>query len=212
MGNKMTKKIQNELHDSKEFLNALNWEDKEKYANFLAQTYYFVRHSTRLLCAAMAHFKDDRDTLFNRFKAHLQEEDAHEKIALSDLKKLGYSIDDFEESAFTRAFYETQYYRIQESKGISLLGYILYLEAIASFSQDVGERLYECYGKSKSQFVKIHVEEDPEHVEKAFASIDSLPESERNLVYRNFFDTSSLYKAVLNDVFFHGSLEFSMIA
>ena len=201
-GEKIVNKIfQQQLNESSEFLQSLPWEDKSFYANYLAQTYYFVCHSTRLLGRSLSYFQVDREKLYKRFKDHISEEDSHEKIALSDLKKLGFNIKDYPELSVTRAFYESQYYKIEQSFGVGLLGYILYLEAIAIKGfPSIIESLYETYGKGSCQFLKVHVEEDPEHVNKAIEEIEVLSDKEKSQIWQNFIQTAEIYHSILSEV------------
>ena len=198
----MKEHLEKQLETSKEFIENLPWENEDFYADYLAQTYYFVCHSTRLLGRSLSYFHvNDKDDLYKRFKDHISEEDNHEKIALSDLIKLGREIDSYKKYAITSAFYESQYFKIEQSKGTALLGYILYLEAIAihCFPNVVG-RLFETYGRQKSQFLKVHVEEDPSHVDKALEEIAKLSEPEQKEIWDNFFQTADLYHLVLRQV------------
>jgi pyrroloquinoline quinone (PQQ) biosynthesis protein C len=126
------------------------------------------------------------------------EEDRHEKLASKDLENIGLSLDDFPELSITKAFWETQYYKIDQSSGISLLGYILYLEAIAVHCFDASfEVVQKEYGSKGSSFMRVHIDEDPEHVKHAIESIDSLSDHERELVWENFYQTADLYHHML---------------
>ena len=71
------------------------WTDRAAYAGWLAQTYYYVRHSTRLLAAAAARFPHGRagDTMHHRFGAHIGEEKRHELLCVRDLQALGETLD-----------------------------------------------------------------------------------------------------------------------
>src|SRR5688572_20045967 len=118
----------------KTMADAFPWSSRYAYGDWLAQTYYYVRHSTRLLAAAAARFPfDDRGSaLHYRFAAHIIEEKRHEELALHDLKRLGLRLDQFEERHSTRMFYEPQYYKIEQQAPSVLFGYIVPLEAIAA--------------------------------------------------------------------------------
>ncbi|MBX9766551.1 MAG: hypothetical protein K2X47_04700 [Bdellovibrionales bacterium] len=101
----MQKRLNNVIQNVGADLKRVNWQDQDVYANFLAQTYYFVCHSTRLLASAASRFPVSQDQFFKRFVAHLGEEKNHEKIALTDLKNLECDVNDFPEMGETRAFY-----------------------------------------------------------------------------------------------------------
>ena len=115
------------------------WENKRAYAEFLAQTYYYICHSTRLLAASAARFSQEDQGMHKRFLLHTDEENSHELLALRDLQKLGFSIKDFPEMAQTRILYEVQYYKVEHCDPAALMGYILALETLAGkdFCADV---------------------------------------------------------------------------
>lgn len=122
------KKQVNEIQSS---IQNFPWENEKSYANFLAQTYYFVSHSTKLLQVSCDHFGERHKEQHERFKEHISEENGHEKIAEVDLKNLGYRVSDFVETSQTRFLYEPQYYKNEHISPLALLGYILFLEGIS---------------------------------------------------------------------------------
>ena len=190
-----------QLKETKDFVDTLAWEDASFYGNFLAQTYYFVAHSTRLLARSISHFDVSRDNLYSRFIEHLKEENYHERIAKADLESIGFKVSDFEELAITKAFTESQFYQIDQSKGTSLLGYILYLEAIAVHCfEDVYKRLDKSYPQSGVKFVKVHMNEDPKHLENAIEQINGLGEKETQEIWKNFFQSAEIYHQMLISV------------
>lgn len=190
--------LEKQLNESKKIIESMPWADEVFYSNFLAQTYFFVQHSTRLLALSISYFDVQRDHLYKRFVTHLKEENYHEKIALADLEHLKKSIDQFQENSFTRSFWETQFYKIQQSKGTSLLGYILYLEAIAVHCFDqVFKEVEQLYGPKATRFIKVHVEEDPEHLDHAIELISTLNDKEREEIRINFTQSAQLYHAIL---------------
>src|SRR5262245_13457821 len=65
------------------------WAHREAYAAWLAQTYYYVSHSTRLLALAASRYTVADDAFHLRCLEHLREEKSHEKLATADLKALG---------------------------------------------------------------------------------------------------------------------------
>jgi thiaminase len=177
------------------------WDDKATYAEYLAQTYYYVCHSTRLLASAGARFGVDREKLHTRFLKHAAEERSHHVLAERDLAKLGYSLSDFPELPETCAFYETQYYRIEHVSPIAMFGYILALEGSAVI---YGPAAYaaakKAHGDPPTAFLRVHAEEDPSHLDTAFAMIDPLSESEQRLVLDNARFSLALYDGVIRAV------------
>ena len=189
------------MNETKLFFESLPWENKEFYADYLAQSYFYVSHSTRLLARSMSYFQTDRDDLFSRFAKHISEENKHERVATSDLKSLGLSIEQFKEHGITNAFYSSQYYNVDQTKGIGLLGYILYLEGICVYSfSDVMKRLESTYGHKSTKFLRLHTEEDPDHLKSAFAEIEKISKEEQAHIWKNFENTKELYCNILKTI------------
>lgn len=196
------KDYERQLSQSKEYFETLPWENEVFYANFVAQTYYFVCHSTRLLARSISYFGVDRDGLYRRFVDHIKEENYHERIALSDLKKLNATPEMYPELSITKAFWERQYYLVDQTRGIGLLGYILYLEAIAVKCYDnVYKKIAQVYHEDACKFVKVHITEDPDHVTHAVELINALDEGEKNQIWQNFYQTADLYETMLDSIY-----------
>lgn len=168
--------------------------DPGVYQEWLAQTYFFVRHSTALLGYALPFLKND--DLRHHFEKHLGEETRHDLVALKDLQKMGREISEFKESAPTQAFYQSQYYRVQFEGGTALLGYILFLEGIAVHW---GKEVFEVVKNHHkgTHFARVHVDEDPEHLEGALKTIMSLDKAQQEAIMRNFYFSKQLYEAIV---------------
>ncbi len=174
------------------------WENKIAYADFLAQTYYYVCHSTRLLAAAAARFSQEDQALHKRFMKHSDEETSHELLALRDLQKLGFRIEDFPELPQTRTMYEIQYYKIEHRDPAALMGYILALETMAGQElQATKERLFGLYGKDCVKFIQVHADEDPDHIEKALKVIESLRKERLVSIDQNLEQSGICYSDIL---------------
>ncbi|AGH96007.1 iron-containing redox enzyme family protein [Pseudobdellovibrio exovorus] len=191
--------FKNEISSLSEMMIHLPWENRKFYISFLTQTYYFVQHSTRLLALAAAHASLEEDSLHRRYSAHIAEEKGHEKIALNDLKKLG--VENLEAKSITaKNLYETQYFKIEREHPASLFGYILALEGIASLICPLFiEKVYRAHGTESSRFLKLHVEEDPDHVDKALEAIASLPAQLQLLIQDNMRQSVRNYRALLEE-------------
>jgi len=179
------------------------WTERAAYAEWLAQTFYYVRHSTRLLAAAAARFSFDAagSSLHHRFAAHMAEEKKHELLAIHDLKQLDLSIDSFPERDSTRMFYEPQYYKIEHQDPIVLFGYILPLEALGpTCGARIIDQVTGVFGQKCASFVRVHAEDDISHLEKAFASLDGISEVHRRLVEQNMRQSTYSYLQMLSDM------------
>jgi uncharacterized ferritin-like protein (DUF455 family) len=162
------------------------WRDKESYAQFLAQVYYYVCHSTRLLGFAAARFTTVEEKFHRRFMEHAAEEKGHQFLAEKDLKALGYSLAAFPEHPATSLFYESQYYKIEFQDPMALLGYILVLEGISvKKGAYINQVVQKAFGKQASTFMHVHSSDDPDHLEKAFALIEGMDEKRKEIIRQN---------------------------
>lgn len=178
--------------------NAFAWEDRSLYGNWLAQTYYYVRHSTRLLALASSHMPLQFEPQHLRFADHLQEERGHDLMAKKDLENLGFSLTDFPELTETTTFYQTQYFWIQHQGVFSFFGWILSLEGSAvGVGKEVYTRVQKAHGDKSSIFLRVHTREDEEHLPKAFEQLQALPESQQILVCRNMVLSTDIYCKML---------------
>lgn len=176
----------------------LDWTNREVYKEFIAQVYYFVCHSTRMLGSAMSQTTNEK--YYDRLVAHISEENKHEKLALKDLQNLGGSLADYPEMGVTRAMWETQFYKIGKSPE-SLLGYILALELIATrVYPEIFDSMVKQYGQKCMNFIRVHNEEDPDHVEKAASHLDSLKGMDHKLAVENFEQTSKLLAVLFDEI------------
>ncbi|HEY4012269.1 MAG TPA: iron-containing redox enzyme family protein [Polyangiaceae bacterium] len=185
------------------------WTDRAAYADWLAQTYYYVSHSTRLLASAAARFGLDAagNALHNRFAAHMSEEKKHELLALHDIKHLGYSLDRLPERPAARMFYEPQYFKIEHESPMALFGYILPLEAAGPLlGRGVMANVTQAFGSSAATFLKVHVNEDVDHLEKAFQMLESASSADRSFIERNMRQTTFAYRTMLQDIRHDGNV------
>ena len=165
------------------------------YAAWLSQTYHFVKHSTRLLSIAAGRASLDQENFHKRFVAHVVEEANHEKLAESDLKNMGYSVGN--ESLEARRFHRFQFDILDVHGPSVFMGWILFLEGLASKH---GPKLFEKvehYGNKSTTFLKLHSEEDQEHIESALELVESIPDSDLELVLENLITARDNYEAIL---------------
>lgn len=181
---------------------SLPWDNKEFYANYLAQTFYYVRHSTRLLALSASRLSyEEQQNLHLRFLKHLSEEANHERLAINDLKALGYTTADFPELNSTRFFYESQYYKIEHKDPLALMGYILYLEVLAqNICPPLAKKLTTIYGKKAATFLLVHGEEDPHHVEEAQKLLASLGSPAITMITENLEQSSVAFDLMMKEI------------
>ena len=177
------------------------WDNRKAYADFLAQTYYYVCHTTRLLAVCAARIGVDREKLHHRFLKHAAEERSPHLLAERDVEALGSSLSALPERAVTSALYESQYFRAEHISPTMIFGYIFALEGLAAIHGPyVYESVKQCYGDRAVAFVKLHANDDPGHLERSFAIMDGMSDSEISLIHRNFRFTRDLYLALLREI------------
>ena len=181
-----------------EAIRSYPWENKKAYAEFVAQTYYYVCHSIRLLAVAAGRFSQEDQGLHRRFLKHAEEENSHELMALRDLQKLGFKIEDFPEFPETKSMYEIQYFKIEHIDPVSLMGYILVLETMAGRDfKWLKEKLSPLYGKDCIKFVQVHADDDPDHIEKALEVVNNLKPERLNEINTSMEQSALLYIGLL---------------
>ncbi|MCB0347243.1 MAG: iron-containing redox enzyme family protein [Bdellovibrionales bacterium] len=181
------------------------WENKDAYVGFISNMYYFLSQACRLLTAAASRCDLTYDQFHHRFVEHAHEEKNHEKLVTHDLKALGADLNPVLPSM--PPIWQTQFYLIQNVSPLSLLGCVAYLENL-SLVKEVGPLVYkrclEVYGKKATSYLRVHVEEDGDHIDKLFTTLESLPEHEIKNVRESLLTTSTLYKnffSELSDVY-----------
>ena len=173
--------------------------NSEVYAQWLGQTYFFVLHSTALLGFALPHLKNMQ--LRHHFEHHLGEETRHDLVAMKDIERLGFHVNEFSEWSETQALYQSQYFRVQFEAGTALLGYILLLEGLAvHWGKDIYEEIKDLH-KGAALFLKVHAEEDPKHLEDALKTIMSLPVNEQEAILRNLRYSADMYSRLVKRAF-----------
>lgn len=193
-----TEKFLKPVEEMIQAVEKLNLNDKKTYGNYLAQTFYYVSHSTRLLAFAAGLMERKDESHFRRFIRHIAEESAHEVLAEKDLKDLGMKPEDFLQLPETRALWESQYYKVLHESPISFMGYIIALEYFASsYLPKLLERVESIYKGQGRRFIKLHAEEDPDHIVKALELTASLTEQEQELIYINLAQTAQTYSRMV---------------
>ncbi len=180
---------------------AFPWEEARAYADWLAQTYYYVSYSTRLLAASAARLKLEDDRLHLRMLEHMGEEKSHQKLASTDMQKLGYKLEDFSELPETQAFYQTQFYWIEHQNPKALMGYILSLEVMAVTEAPAAlVKIHATHPPGSDGFWRVHGEEDIEHVQKLYKQLESFSSEELDYVHSSLVQSCRLYQGMLSHI------------
>jgi hypothetical protein len=184
-------------HELKLFCKASDefpWENKDAYAEWLGQAWYFVRHATHLLALTAATFKVDEKAHHDRFLDHLREERNHDVMLIRDLKALEREVKDFPERPETSALYQAQYYWIEHVAPISFFGYILCLEGLAvARGKKIYDTICKYHGEKAGLFMKVHSNEDEDHYAKALKQLSLITPAEQKTVIDNMVLSRQLY-------------------
>jgi hypothetical protein len=179
------------------------WQDRGIYGQFLAQTYYYTSHTTRLLGLCASRIGIEREKLHHRFLRHAAEERSHHLLAERDVRSLGLRLGEMPELPATAALYETQYYRVEHICPTSIFGYILALEGLSVIhGPHIHEVVERCHGDASS-FVKLHAEDDPAHLDAAFDAVSAFTEAEVKLIERNLVFACGMYRSFLRTIVEH---------
>lgn len=199
---KLNRALEESIALSKESYENMPWDNKTFYANYMAQTFYYVRHSTRILALSAGRLDyENHQHVHLRFLKHLGEEANHEKLATNDLKFLGYNITDFKELNSTRFFYEPQYYKIEHQHPMALMGYILFLEVLAlNVCPPLSRKLHDIYGKKAATFLFVHGEEDPHHVSEAKKLLESLDSTALKFITENLTQSAYAFDMMMKEI------------
>ncbi len=195
------KMFQDEMNAVQKMIVEMDWKDPEFYAEWLAQTYFFVCHSTRIIATAGVKFPIEKNALHNRFLQHATEEKNHEIIAIKDLKHLGRDIKEFSPLPATQAFYQSQYYWIDQVDPASVYGYFLVLECLAIQCGPVLMQKLKPHHPEKSlTFLRIHVEEDEDHINEHNEVLDTFNQKETEHIIENLKVSAYMYIQILKSV------------
>ena len=182
-------------------LDSMNWTDKQVYGLWLAQAYYLVRHTTRLLSLCAGYCSLEQQDMHKRLLAHREEEEGHDKIALADLAALGLSLSQLPELVQTADLIQLQYDQLQTSSATSFFGYILLLEGLAvTRGRQIYRQAAESFGPRTARFLKVHAEDDVDHIEKAIQQVENFTINEQLLAIGNLRQSASIYLTMLNQI------------
>ncbi len=180
----------------------INFENKKTYEEWLAQTYYYVHHVTRILAFAAA--KCDlyqEEELHFRLIDHLNEEKDHDKMLLSDMNNIGMDLKDHPEKLETRNFYQSLFYMIETYGPYSLLGYFMPQEGLACLKLPaLYKELSKQYGEESCTFLKEHCELDVEHFGDALEYLKTVPGNKLNAVRAGMFRSAELYSEIMSAI------------
>lgn len=176
------------------------WENQQTYATYLAQTYYYVCHSTKLLAVAAQHTKTPK--LASHLLRHKKEETGHDKWAMSDVKTLGYDVKTFPIFEETKNVYESIYKEIEQVGPAAIMAYAMSLEGVSAraLPSIYEQRIRKSHGEKACMFVKGHADADPHHIVAGFKAAELLPKEDQTHWNRVFIESIDRYIRFLNKI------------
>ena len=180
---------------------AFPWEDKIAYGCWLAQTYYFVRHTTSFLSLTASRFGPwQRDRQYFQIR-HLKEESGHDQLLLNDLDALGFTLETFTELPETAALYQSQYYFIDHETPASHWAYAYLLEGLAAKKiKTFIERVETSHPAGSGEFLRVHMDADQGHFERGLEMLDHLTAAEADSYRRNLLQVAYFYARMLEHI------------
>jgi hypothetical protein len=177
------------------------WSSRASYAGWLAQTYFYTRHASRVSAHAATRTPVTRPELHDHFVRTINEEKDHPPMVLTDLRELGFTIDDFQEHPLTSAIYQTLHYQIDTVGPLALIGYFFVIEgAAAKFGREVLDEVRKSYGGRGISFLEEHVIADAVHFPAAQKFVASMPGDELATVARTATLAASLYSHMIREL------------
>lgn len=194
---KLRQEFESILDNTQEKLLQMPWEDLNFYSAWLAQQYFLVRHTPRLLVACAARCSIEETAGFTQALGHLKEEAGHDLWLLQDLRNLGFEIGQFTSFPLTEALIQMQYYQIQVYGAVALLGYAHYLELLSVVAaEQIAERVENRFGPRTAVFLRGHATADVKHTEQTWNLMQSFAEQDSRNVAENLRISSALYQKI----------------
>lgn len=191
-------KNQNKMKNASD---AFPWGKKECYVSWLAQTLDYASGTSRILALTGAHFEPKKAKLTYRFFQHAMEEKGHDNLLRLDAKGLGFDLNEVPLLPIAEAFHKSLYYWIYQNRTPVIMGWILLLEGFAvNCGPSAHLKTAEIYGAKATSFLRVHTEEDPDHVEKAFEALALFTPAELHDVAYGLNFYCALYCEIMNTI------------
>ena len=197
----MKKTFAEVLDGAAETIEDFPWHDRKAYCHWLSQTYYLVRHTSRLLCLAAGQTLIDDDATHHAFIQHLKEELRHDLPLLKDLKALGHTPSEFEELPETQLLINNQYFWLNSGHAHALQGYALLLEGLSLHCiPHMKSELEKAGFGHATSFIKLHYESDETHYPEGLERASLLTASSHPEILANLKQSAFLYRSIYERV------------
>lgn len=189
------------IKEMQDTLGAMPWQSPEFYAQFLAQTYFYVRNATRVLAKAAYRCTHEEEGLHKKLLQGIIEEKNHEIMAINDLKEVGYDMASMKELPSTTCYYQTLLAAIDYDGPYALLGYFVALEGLGAIGADyVFDSTFAKWGKKGTQFLRVHTRVDQHHFTDGLEFIESLPIDKQIMIEKYVESSTKIYIGLLEGV------------
>lgn len=176
------------------------WESEVAYANWLGQTYYLVRHTTRFLTLSAGKMSIEQEPFHQFFLHHLKEESGHEMLAYNDLKAMHWKIEDVPETMQAQLMLQCQYHWLNQSP-FAHFGFFWCLEKLSvERGQAAMARIKKAHGPECMSFLELHSVEDIGHVVSIHERVKNIPEEHYPSLILNIEQTGYLYDKMLSEL------------
>jgi hypothetical protein len=186
---------------AKDTFHEFPWENKWAYGQWLRQTFYYVENSTRLVALTGARFPTNRNDMHRRFMQHCQEEMGHEVLPVRDIKALGLEFDNLYVYPESKALYQSQHFFVERLDPIAFYGYLLFLEGLAvHHARHAIDRAKKAHGEKAIGFLKLHADEDEDHLVKAFKTLENISDQDANYICENLEHSCYFYLGFMEKI------------
>lgn len=175
----MKKEFEKQIQQMAPIVLEYPWDNPEFYQNWLAQTYFIVRHTSHFICMSAAIVPVENRAEHYHMIEHLKEEENHDLLLKSDLDFFDRSITEFSELPQTSLVWQNLYYWLSIRKPRSILGHSLCIEGLAGYiGKDLTQKLNKFYPSQACQFLEVHFEADKKHFEQGLELIQKFPQED----------------------------------
>lgn len=200
--NELSSIYETEQKNLEKIIKEFPWKNKNAYMEWLSNGYEYVINSTRILALAGGQMPSHLTSLSNRFITHAAEETGHEKLLENDVKALGHNIKDLPVTDEMKLFHHSLFYWLSPmGSPLGIYGFVLALESVpARHGQWIYDQILPTFGEKACRFVKVHTGEDPDHLEKAFKTVQTMSADEIKIVAASTIEYSRQYGRALSAI------------
>jgi hypothetical protein len=176
------------------------WHDEAAYAQWLGQTYYTVRHTTRFLTLSAGRMTVEQEQFHQFYLHHLREETGHEMLAYRDFENLHWKVEDIPETMEAQLMIQSQYHFLHQTP-FAHFGFFWCLEKLScERGKMIIQKASKAHGPECVSFIELHAAEDIGHVKTIHERVKDIPEADYLDLIRNIEQTGFLYSKMLKEI------------